>query len=650
MAARGPRTSLPAVEDGFGGNLVELQGGRVTKLRSGQGLVVAAIAVAVCCSLPATAAATDYCAGPALGCLPANSFGTDLQGALDEAESNPGPDRVLVGQGTYTRQNGFAYNDTTPANSVEIRGVGFPQPTLTMTTMSPAVEPTVLTVLHGNSSLYDLSLVIPNSGNQSRGVDLQGGTAEGLHVTGPPDPPGLFQTGIRGGAVTLSHNDVNVSTSQATGIRITGALPGATIRDSTVTAARGIRFDGPGAVFNVRRTSISAGLTGLHIFSGELSIDNSLIDMRGGTAGAEEAVDVNAAASDATVNAQQLTVRNGDPNTTGISATASFAGVTAEVDLSNSIIDGVGPALSRAAAAGATAGISTTNSNYENSGNVDTGAGAGAIAETTRTEFAPGFLNPISGPSGISGDYRLRFDSPLIDIGDATPLGTDETDLGGQARIVDGALPLSGPARDIGAYEYQRQAPIAAAFASPSAPGIGQPVSFSSDGSGDLDGDPVSFIWVFDDGAVETGATATHAFASDGPHTGTVTVTDATGLSSTDTATIAVAAPAPGDTYIRTAIRKAPPERSSRKRVVFKFRAEQPDPFDQTRFKEEPGATFVCSLDRRPFTACTSPKRYRGLRTGRHTFRVIATDAAGNVDDEPATDSFRIVKLKKRTE
>ncbi len=219
---------------------------------------------------------------------------------------------------------------------------------------------------------------------------------------------------------------------------------------------------------------------------------------------------------------------------------------------------------------------------------------------------------------------------------------------GGQTRIVDGAAPLSGPVRDIGAYEYQRQAPIAAVVAFPSAVEIGQPVTFESPGSGDLDGDPLSFAWAFDDGTTAAGAEATHAFASSGTHTGTLTVTDATGLSSTAAATVTVAEAPPGDTYIRTAIRKAPPERSSRRRVVFKFRAEQPDPRDPTRFTEEPGATFVCSLDRRPFKPCTSPKRYRGLRFGRHTFRVIATDAAGNVDDAPATDSFRIVKRKKR--
>lgn len=56
----------------------------------------------------------------------------------------------------------------------------------------------------------------------------------------------------------------------------------------------------------------------------------------------------------------------------------------------------------------------------------------------------------------------------------------------------------------------------------------------------------------------------------------------------------------------------------------------------------EPNSTFVCKLDRRKVASCKSPKRYRGLRAGRHTFKVWATDAAGNKDLSPAKKRFRV--------
>jgi hypothetical protein len=42
------------------------------------------------------------------------------------------------------------------------------------------------------------------------------------------------------------------------------------------------------------------------------------------------------------------------------------------------------------------------------------------------------------------------------------------------------------------------------------------------------------------------------------------------------------------------------------------------------------GVGFVCSLDRSRFTACNSPRAYRRLRRGRHTFRVKTEDKSGD--------------------
>src|SRR5262249_51840298 len=58
----------------------------------------------------------------------------------------------------------------------------------------------------------------------------------------------------------------------------------------------------------------------------------------------------------------------------------------------------------------------------------------------------------------------------------------------------------------------------------------------------------------------------------------------------------------------------------------------------------EPGASFACRLDRRPFQPCRSPVTFARLGAGSHRFAVKATDAAGNVDLSPATYRFRVAR------
>lgn len=88
-------------------------------------------------------------------------------------------------------------------------------------------------------------------------------------------------------------------------------------------------------------------------------------------------------------------------------------------------------------------------------------------------------------------------------------------------------------------------------------------------------------------------------------------------------------APAPDASAPRTTIvkrRLMPLERNA----AFRFRS------------NEAGGSFRCRLDGRPFTACSSPKTYRQLRPGRHTFEVTALDAAGNRDATPAIAKFQL--------
>lgn len=57
----------------------------------------------------------------------------------------------------------------------------------------------------------------------------------------------------------------------------------------------------------------------------------------------------------------------------------------------------------------------------------------------------------------------------------------------------------------------------------------------------------------------------------------------------------------------------------------------------------EPGTTFRCKLDQRPYRPCASPRRF-ALAPGRHAIRVVAVDAAGNADRSPALLRVRVLR------
>lgn len=94
------------------------------------------------------------------------------------------------------------------------------------------------------------------------------------------------------------------------------------------------------------------------------------------------------------------------------------------------------------------------------------------------------------------------------------------------------------------------------------------------------------------------------------------------------------AAGAPGASewiWPRTTILRAPKRRSRNRAARFEFES------------DKPGSRFLCSLDERPFDLCGSPRRYRGLKPGRHLFEVRAIDPAGHLDPTPAKKKFTVV-------
>lgn len=56
----------------------------------------------------------------------------------------------------------------------------------------------------------------------------------------------------------------------------------------------------------------------------------------------------------------------------------------------------------------------------------------------------------------------------------------------------------------------------------------------------------------------------------------------------------------------------------------------------------EPGSTFQCKLDKRPFRKCRSSKTFKRLKPGKHALKVRAVDPSGNVDKSPAVARFTV--------
>jgi parallel beta-helix repeat protein len=162
------------------------------------------------------------------------------------------------------------------------------------------------------------------------------------------------------------------------------------------------------------------------------------------------------------------------------------------------------------------------------------------------------FSNPDFA-NAAGGNFQLDQGSPAIDSANSAASGEQSTDILGNPRVDDPAVPNtgSGPRTydDRGAYEFQpsgtQNGPTAALTVSP---GSGTaPLSVTADASASTPGSaPISsYSFNFGDGSTagpQSSPAATHSYQSAGSYPVTVTVTDANGLTSTATQTVTVSA------------------------------------------------------------------------------------------------------------
>jgi hypothetical protein len=123
-----------------------------------------------------------------------------------------------------------------------------------------------------------------------------------------------------------------------------------------------------------------------------------------------------------------------------------------------------------------------------------------------------------------------------------------------------------------------------------------------------------------------------YAGLADGVHTFSVRATDESGNTDLTPATRSwtVEVPPADTTAPDTSISDGPSGTTQSTSASFGFAS------------SESGSTFECRLDGGTWDSCTSPQTYSGLSVGSHTFRVRATDAAGNTDASPASRTWSI--------
>jgi hypothetical protein len=81
----------------------------------------------------------------------------------------------------------------------------------------------------------------------------------------------------------------------------------------------------------------------------------------------------------------------------------------------------------------------------------------------------------------------------------------------------------------------------------------------------------------------------------------------------------------------QTRITGGPKAKTGKRRATFRFTS------------NEAGSSVQCKLDKKRFSPCSRTKTYRNLKPGKHTFRVRAEDATGNLDKSPAKRSWTVL-------
>jgi hypothetical protein len=623
-----------------------------------------AIAMAIPVMSGSSAHAADFCVAQPVGCVGVQFNETQLQAALGQAASNPGPDRVLIGAGTFAGP--FTASDS---GLLEVIGAG--QGTTILTSSSANMAVFSLSGIAG-SLVRDLTLHLTGGNSSSSGLVLGTGTTA-LRVTIRTE--GETGRGALVGNLTLLDQVIVESSGSDRGV--VGSNGSHTIRDSVLTTtgtdAYGISFSDPAGTLTIERTSVSGYTRQVDSDTGTVVISDSILDLRNVTGARGLSISNDNNGTDPLVlDADRVTIVGSGSNQRGIllkgDATSEVA--TGSVDDSLIHLTGATPiSVSCVQSGGGTASLTVTASAYP-------------AAMSTSSGTCPAIAAPAVDTTGLTlafadatnGNYTPSFNSPLIDAGTTGAVASGVTDRFGRPRAVDGNG--NGTARrDIGAFEYQRSAPSSlVASVLPAVAPIGTVMQFSGSAS-DADGEPLTFSWAFDDTMIlSSGANVSHTFSASGQRVATLTVTDVAGLSASTTVMATVnelpTADPPQDEVADTIrptlsifmVPKAGMVRSTTAKGAYWRRIAPSSKVRSIRSTLSEPATLTLRMQRkvgtnfRPMTgtrtisnvpAGTLKLAFRGgwngrlLPAGTYRVRVVAQDSAGN-RSKPRIATFRL--------
>ena len=401
---------------------------------------------------------------------------------------------------------------------------------------------------------------------------------EGNEITGTHNLPGLGQSiavhGGAGGTTTVREN---------------------TLSDAAIDVVYGIILSGAATLV---RNDVSGHAVGVHVYSETMGVTLNGDRLYDGAA--LQVSDSNPSPPRSEVTLTNVTIWG-----------AAIFNDGAELTIDSSIIEGV------SANASATCVI-TFSRGQSTAGTDPTGC------DDFTTAADPQFVD------AAAGNFHLSAGSPMIDAGNPAAPPFDAVDFDGDPRALDATPECSGNVdrRDMGADE----------FASPLDCTPPETTITSGPSEGEFINDAFPTIGFSSEAgatfqcSVNAGAFGACSHQSqhilgpldDGPNSFAVRAIDTAGNPdpTPDSVSFVVDTAEPDTTFT-----KKPPKRTTKKRVKFKFEADEP-------------GTFTCQLDQKPAFACDSPQAI-DVKVGRHKFRVTATDDATNVEVAPAKYGFR---------
>jgi PKD domain-containing protein len=592
-----------------------------------------------------SAHASVYCVGDPS--CPAGGLPRDtLNAAITSANAAADHDTIRVGPGTFSQPPGLSQ----PADIVGA-GIG-------STIINGAGGPnSVLYVPKPGSSVSGLSVHL--TANQQVGIRLAGGAdVDHVEVTAPHNL--TAEDGVLAETAGSTIRSVRVDLGDDLSTCGINDVDSSTITDADVTAGEGICTGNTGSV--VRRVTVRAR-TPIELYGGKADLADALLlqhpDDPAYAAFVGIDVETSSAGDDAQAMVDGVTI-DGGGHGTGIAAWANPAASagTASATVSGAVLRGLAHDIVRTGKSPiATADVAIDHSDFDAT-SIQQSAGSGFFSAgigNLTTGVDPRFVDRAA------GDYRLRFDSPLLDNGSAAAVTDNDSDAAGRARLRDSDGDGSAQ-RDMGAFEYQRLAPVPEFSGAVS----GQSVGFDASKTIDPDGDPVSLGWAFGDGATGSGTSPSHLFAASGSYQTTLTATDATGLTASVSHQVDIALPGGGAgagalpviSGLSQSARKwrergGAPRISRRVPVgtTFGFRLDQAAKV-RFAFKRAHHAARRAKTWTLSFAAHTGANsvRFKGrlsrrlkLGPGRYTLTVTATNAAGR-RSQPRKLSFTILR------